>query len=269
MIRSEIYGVDFSGSKRAGKKIWFASGIVQQGGLEIQSCRRISELTNGRSDRATCLRALRELIRSRPSSVWGCDFPFGLPQQLIEHERWTDFVLSFPTEYADEEEFSRKCRAISCGKELKRRTDTETATPFSAYNLRLYRQTFFGIRDVLEPLVREDVACVLPMQRADAGKPWILEVCPASTLKDAGINLRYKGKTAPHRAARWELLDWLEHSGVSVTDDAVRSKALEDRDGDALDSIIASFAAWRNLGGLERPNPGGPIAYLREGHVYV
>jgi hypothetical protein len=47
----------------------------------------------------------------------------------------------------------------------------------------LFRQTCFGIRSVLAPLVRDGLVSVVPMQRPAADKPWLLEICPASTLK--------------------------------------------------------------------------------------
>ena len=39
-----IYGIDFSGAKDAGKKIWIASGTVEQDGLLIEECYRAGSL---------------------------------------------------------------------------------------------------------------------------------------------------------------------------------------------------------------------------------
>ena len=66
----------------------------------------------------------------------------------------------------------------------------------SIFRLRLYRQTYFGIRDVLYPLARDQQVCVLPMQSVLPDRAWILKICPASTLKRENLYLRrYKRGT--------------------------------------------------------------------------
>ncbi len=199
-----ICGIDFSGAKDAGKRIWIASGTVERDSLLIEECYRAKDLPGSGKDRDQCLAALRDFIGRESASALGLDFPFGLPQALVKHKKsWEDFVLSFPGDYFAPEEFRRLCREAAGGHELKRLTDQETQTPFSAYNLRLYRQTYYGIRDVLHPLVRDQLACVLPMQSALPGKPWILEICPASTLKRKGLYSSYKGSYYSARPDRF------------------------------------------------------------------
>ena len=44
-----IYGVDFSGAKDAGKKIWIAEGVVKGDSLLIEDCFRARDLRKGRS----------------------------------------------------------------------------------------------------------------------------------------------------------------------------------------------------------------------------
>ena len=91
--------------------------------------------------------------------------------------------------------FKTKCNDAAGNNELKRKTDEETSTPFSPYNLRMFRQTYFGIKDILAPLVIDKIACVLPMQQPEQYKPWIIEICPASTLKNLNpyIIARFSG----------------------------------------------------------------------------
>ena len=48
-------------------------------------------------------------------------------------------------------------------KELKRRTDIEAKAPFSAYNLWIYRQTYYGIKELLGPLVSKNLVNVPPL----------------------------------------------------------------------------------------------------------
>jgi len=214
---------------------------------------------------------LRDFIGRANACALGLDFPFGLPQALVKHKKsWEEFVLSFPGDYFAPEEFRRLCREASGGHELKRITDIESQTPFSPYNLRLYRQTYHGIRDVLHPLVRDQLACVLPMQSALPGKPWILEICPASTLKRRGLYSSYKGKTNAHHAARAFVLESLEATGpLSIPAQGVRSAILEDRGGDALDSVIAAFATFRALRHPALLTVESSDAYALEGYVYV
>ncbi|GAF97778.1 unnamed protein product, partial [marine sediment metagenome] len=158
----------------AGKKIWIASGVIEEGVLQIEDCRRGDALPGSGKGRDRCLAALRDFLEREEACAFGLDFPFGLPRALVKQGSWDDFVLSFPDNYSSPEEFRRVCRVAAGDSELKRVTDLESHTPFSPYNLRLYRQTYFGIRDVLHPLVRDHLAYVLPMQSALPDRPWIL-----------------------------------------------------------------------------------------------
>ena len=270
--RDRVYGVDFSGAKDAGRRIWLAGGVVDGDALRIETCDRACELPGSGRSRERCLPVLRDFIAGETDCAFGLDFPFGLPQALVKQGSWDGFVRSFPDEYASPEEFRRICRAAAGGRELKRVTDRESKTPFAPYNIRLYRQTYFGIRDVLHPLVRDGLGCVLPMQRRRADKPWILEICPASTLKEARLymHMPYKGRTEEHRAARAHILERLEATGeLSIAAPAVRAAVLGDHGGDALDSVIAALATFR---ALRDPIPivvKGGEPYALEGYVYV
>jgi len=268
-----VYGVDFSGAKDAGKKIWIASGVIEKNTLRIEECHRADALPGSGKSRDQCLVALRDFIAKEDACAFGLDFPFGLPQALVKQkERWEDFVLSFPDDYSSPEEFRGLCREASGGRELKRITDQKSKTPFSPYNLRLYRQTYYGIRDVLYPLVRDQLACVLPMQHALPDRPWIMEICPASTLKLRWKDtyFPYKGRTDEHRAARASILERLEAIGaLSIPAQAVRLKILEDRGGDALDSVIATLATSRALRDPALLAVQISNAYALEGYVYV
>jgi hypothetical protein len=148
-----VYGVDFSGAADAGKKIWFTQGVSEGGSLHIEACYQGADLPDSGVRRDRCLAALRDLIARETDSAIGLDFPFGLPRELVKMDTWEDFALSFPDRYASPEVFRETCCATTDGSELKRVTDRESHTPFSPYNIRLYRQTYFGISDVLAPVV--------------------------------------------------------------------------------------------------------------------
>ncbi|MCZ6557292.1 MAG: hypothetical protein O7A69_05885, partial [SAR324 cluster bacterium] len=69
--------------------------------------------------------------------------------------------------------------------------------------------------------------------------PWLLEICPASTLKRMGRYRPYKGKSSSHRAMRGEILAHLEHSGLVLSSPSLGRKIAEDKGGDALDAVNA------------------------------
>ena len=103
-------GVDFSGAKAAGKKIWLSVGKVKGGALSVDVCCPATALTGGNPAREAALAALRALISVSPSAVVGCDFPFGLPRSLVDATSWEAFVLGFAKRYATPEAFRAACR---------------------------------------------------------------------------------------------------------------------------------------------------------------
>lgn len=267
-IPARVHGVDFSGAIDAGRRIWIASGVVEDGTPRIVDCRRAEELPGSGRRRERALAALRELIAGERAAAIGLDFPFGLPAPLVPDGSWVDFALAFAGRYPDPEAFRHACVTQTGGRELKRLTDLEARTPFSSYNLRLYRQTYAGIRDLLAPLVRADVARVVPMQPVAPDRPWLLEICPASTLKRASLYRSYKGQTLAQRVARERILASLGSSGALAIPDAVRRRALDDPGGDALDSLIAAAATSGAVRDPSFPGADPDGRYAREGRVY-
>jgi len=266
---THIYGVDFSGAQDAGRRIWIAEGTPRGRSLAIHKCLRAMDLVESGRKREICLPALRRFIERRKDCVFGLDFPFGLPSELTQYKSWKRFVLRFPTEYPSADELSRICRERTGGREPKRSTDSDAKTPFSPINLRLYRQTYHGIRDVLYPLVRGNEVNVLPMLQADPGKPLLLEICPASTLKHLFETRRlpsYKGSKKERMANRKDILKRLEgETALSFHNKRLRSRIVDDTGGDALDSVIAALAAFRAV----QNGPHGFDDRNIEGKVYV
>ncbi len=264
-----VYGIDFSGAKDAGRKIWVAVGSVQHGVLCIGDCRPAAEFLGTKANREICLAALRQFIAGQKEVIFALDFPFGLPRALTHAKSWAQFVHDFPRRYASAGEFREACLRAAERKELRRCTDKTSRTPFSPYNLRLYRQTFYGIANLLSPLVREDQACVLPMQKPTRGKPWLIEICPASWLRKKGlIGISYKGRSKAHWDGRRQLVGALLRQPGLLIASHVQEIALENKGGDALDSLIAAYAAF----GAISSNPLKPCDYSAdfsiEGYVY-
>ena len=263
-----VYGIDFSGAKDAGKHIWIATGVVEGKVLRIEKCSRADRFLGSGRGLEQCLSVLREFIASEKSSAFGLDFPFGLPRELLNQGSWEEFIFDFRKRYPSAEEFHSLCHLATDGKERKRLTDREARTPFSPYNRHIYKQTYYGIRDVLRPLVQGGLARVLPMQRPEPGLPWVLEICPASTLKRLG--LPDKGRTKAHYDNRTHILEGLEAMQcLSISSSSLRSIVLDDHNGDALDSVIAASATFRVVCNPNRLIPGDMEPYRLEGYVYV
>ncbi len=112
-------------------------------------------------------------------------------------------------------------------------------------------------------------ASVLPMQRPEAGRPWLLEICPASPLKREGLEMPYMGRQAEHRENRAAILSRLAGAGrVQINSAELRAQLVEDRGGDALDAVIAAYATGRALREADRLLTDDPV-YGVEGLVYV
>jgi hypothetical protein len=266
-----IYGIDFSGAEKdAGRLIWICRLSLSGDSPLVNSCLRAEQLPGSGARRAPCLSALCTLIAEHDSrSIFGLDFPFGVPRAVLRETDWESFVRLFATTFPDCESFRAQCRERANGRELKRRTDRETQTPFSAYNLRLYKQTYFGIRDVIGPLLQNGSGWFAPMQRRLAGKPCIVEICPASTLKRHGLYRSYKGPLPEHLAARREILRSIEaKSGMQFEDPLLRDVIVSETGGNALDSLVAAWAIY-GVRGTPLTLETGELDYRVEGRVHA
>ena len=74
-IYRRVYGVDFSGTKDAGKRIWIASGVIEEDALRVEKCCRADSLPGSGRRREHCLKTLRDFIGSENKCVFGLDFP--------------------------------------------------------------------------------------------------------------------------------------------------------------------------------------------------
>jgi hypothetical protein len=261
-LTRRIFGLDFSGATDAGRRIWLAEAARTSTGLDIRSCQPACELPGGAVDRASALAALRDFITRSPDAIFGCDFPFSLPRVLIAASDWTTFIAGF--DHVDASAFRDRCRQDSPNGEPKRPTDVEAKTPWCAFNVRLYRQSFHGLAEVLRPLVGLGRAVALPMQATVADRAWLIETCPASVLKHLGWRGSYKG--GMFKRQRREILRLLiDRSLLRPLSLRLERRVLDDPGGDALDSIIAALATATALEEIVGGSDGGdPL----EGRVY-
>lgn len=268
---NRIYGVDFSGAADAGKHIWIAEGDVTNDGLAITDCRSASEFLEVSPTRDVTFPALVEFILSQPDAAFGFDFPFGLPASMVDEDSWTAFVAAFPSRYPTLADFDTDCHAASGGKEWKRLCDVETRAPFSPYNRRVISQTYYGIRDLLLPLIMDGPASVPPIHQADGIVPWLLEVCPAGSLKAVGLyKPPYKGRSTAHYEARSRILKSLETDGsIQAVSPALRDTILNNAGGDAMDSVVAAAVTARTVNNPAFIDAKSGEPYNVEGCIYV
>lgn len=105
------------------------------------------------------------------------------------------------------------------------------------------------------------------MQPPAPGQTWLLEICPASTLKWLGHYAPYKRRDAA--SVREGLLNTLTRDGRVEVSNAVRDAVIRDHKGDALDSVIAAITTWRVLPDAAAMRvESGSLAAI-EGHVFV
>jgi hypothetical protein len=262
---TRILGVDFSGASDAGRKIWIAEGrLSSSGALELLHCIPAVDLPDGGVRPEQAVPALARHLATLREARIGCDFPFSLPRDLVTTRSWRSFALRYAAEFADAESFRSIMRSRHNAIEHKRMTDRIAGTPFNSYNLRLYRQTWWGITGLLGPLVRAGRAIVRPQQKLMAGRPTLIEVCAACTLKSIDLYPPYKGKEPEHRRARKRIMDHFIDRGTLVAPaQRMRQLLLDNEGGDALDAVIGAIATARADLAQE------PDAFQRlEGRVY-
>jgi hypothetical protein len=265
-----IIGIDFSGSKEAGKHICITIASPGNGVLTINSCERLCDMPGGTQELDPSMAFLVSLIAKQSNALVGIDFPFSNPKSVIKENTWEKYVANYAAKFGDADSFRNTYSEFSMKlfghPEVKRQTDKITKTPWCPWNLKLYKQTYNGISKVLFPLIRDDLARVLPMQMPAPKKSIVIEICPASTLKDLNLYNEYKGNKQVHKDNRKRLLEGLRERAVHIPIE-LGPMLIGDKDGDGIDSIVAAYAVWRNLSKLTSVDVD-PI-YKLEGMVYV
>lgn len=245
-VTVRVHGIDFSGAKRAGEKVWVASGEYDET-LTIEQVRRATALF-GSADRGTVLAGLREWILEQEGAV-GLDCSFGLPRQVHPYGSWRAFCERFPGAFDSPEELQGTCaertKAITGGERtyLKRATDERTNAR-SPYHWLVGSQTYYGIGELVAPLVERGVA-VEPMAPVPDADVRLLEIYPAATLRALGLpDTKYKGGHDGEHERRETILAGLREWGV-ILPEGIEGTLLHDFEGDALDSVVAAVAVAR------------------------
>lgn len=261
-----IIGLDFSGARRPGRALWLAAARPAGGMLAVDSVQPAAALPGAGTERSTVYAAVRRHLLAAAPAVVGCDFPFSLPERLLGGLDWPAFAAGFAARFADAEAFREVCRRAHRAGELRRRTDRAAKTPFAAYNLRLYRQTFHGIRDLLAPLAGQASVAVAGVAARPGATLILAECCPASTLKAAGLYRPYKGAGAAAAAGRHAIAAALPDLGVRTSPETACLLTAQPG-GDALDSVLAALGAWRAWQTPGFPAPADALE-AREARVF-
>jgi hypothetical protein len=246
--------VDWSGSAHAGRKIWAARVAFHRTGARLV---RLWQPFLG-LDAAGVAGCFSDWLTGQEFDVAGLDFCFGLSS---EH-RVPGLPAGGPaalgawvSRFVRPEDFK-----AALGQERKRETDRLMRAPFAPTNLRMFRQTYWGLRalaSVRLPIPPWDE----PARRA------VVEVLPAHVVSVLCRGSRYKGAGTQARSQRQRLLVVLARDcrlGISPRDEEIM---LDDSEGDALDAVLAAVAAggaWQS--GLN----GVPLqaAASSEGWIY-
>jgi len=292
-----IFGVDFSGARKAGRTIWIArvepddcgmlgpALVNSRPGRSTRPACRLADLQRledlcGTADRAPALAFLVEAIAQSQQALWALDFPFGLPIELQKPRAgWLSQLRLVRFWNRDAREFGLRCleqaKALGGPNHIRRLTDTETKTPFDTYHYRIIYQTFHGMRDVLDPLHDTKDTAILPFQydRLSAAQRVVIESCPSSTLKRLGLPYRNykqagKGPSDPdRRGVRGQLLRAVsKHIRISRSQ---RQVILNNTGGDALDAVIAALGGLHAWITTDHDAVARHPRYPREGFIYA
>lgn len=246
-----IHGVDFSGADSDGAaKIRVASRRLD-GPREVQAAPRCGR-------RGLLEAMLRAAARGEPQ-LWRIDAPFALPIETLEAHSigggWiamAEWMRGFGSARAWRSGLRDRSR-----REPRRACDLALRTPMAPMNLRIFKQTWTLVCEVLLPLAKAGVR-LEPF--GGGGAVTVAEGCPASLLQLRGWPHRgYKGRGEPPRRLRQEILERLREEERLAIGQEIAAEAIDDEEGDLLDALLL----------VGDPICGPPPAEaLREGWVY-
>lgn len=254
-----VVGIDFSGSKRPGRSIWIAKGVANApDDIAIESIEPAADAFDA-SGRDEILPSLREFITGLGDATVGIDFPFALPAECHEIVSWTDFLTYFHATFSNGsiDDYPGSFAADGAG---RREIDYRYAGQ-SPLGPQIKYQVFYGLRDLLYPLIVEaEAATVSPMQEQVDGLPTVIEVYPAATFgRLCCYRTGYKDSpgASDRREANFECL------AVEFGIEETYRETIVGSD-DALDSLCAACSAGRaSYNGLDREETNV------EGLIYV
>ena len=229
----KILGVDFSGSKHPAKKIALAE-LETKDVLTLKKVYLLSDLKPLENPYALLVSIIAEF------PIAGLDAPLGLPFHSIGVDSYEELLKRFSDKFESAEQLYVHGKNFK--KEPKREAEMVAGVPFSAYNLRLYRQTWNAIGQVARPLVWEHNFSVAgAMNRKNK---LLLEACPASYWKKiARLNASYKGKSTALLKERENKLNYLINKEQLCVLKGQKEKIIQNAEGDLLDAVTCAIIA--------------------------
>jgi hypothetical protein len=237
--RLVLHGVDFSGADGGGAaKIRIA---------ERESAPRSAVGMRGRIDRNGLRKAILESAEDGRDHLWRIDAPFGLPVECFAADRpdgmadgpltWRA-IADWMARFDSARDWRGAMRDMS-RREPKRICDREFKTPLAPMNLRVFKQTFTVIKEILLPLAEEGIAIEpVSVPGGEPARVRVCEGCPASVLHHRGWPSKgYKGGGEPPRVRREEIIRLLRKEGLEIPS-PVAVEAIHDQEGDILDALI-------------------------------
>ncbi len=278
----QVVGVDFSGARLSGLNAWISRTEIlpDRRRLKLVQLSPLGKLAPS-DDRNDVNAYLVQQIEQSQASLWGFDFPFGLPIEL-KLGTWPKQLQAIGRFDGDAKKYGHflvdRTRQISDAMHIRRVTDRETQTPFDCYHYRIIYQTFHGMRDILRHIHTSPETAVLPFQFDKLGddaspvKRVVVEACPSSTLKRLALPHRLykqsesKPPTPEKIAVRKTILAAIEKV-VDITA-AQRKVMLANPGGDALDSLLAAVGVFQVAMLDDHQAIAKHPRYRREGRVY-
>ena len=237
-----LHGVDFSGADAGGAaKIRAVTRDLGAPGTPVASM--------GRLDRRALVRAILASREDGRAHLWRVDAPMSLPAEIAREfgvdgdwmalARWMQ-GLGSPRLWRTE------VRGLT-RREPRRACDDAFSTPMSPLNLRVFKQNWTFVCEVLLRLAEAGVRvdpCV-------PGKPGcrvaVCEGCPASVLQALGWPRRgYKGGGEPPARVRAEIVRSLRSTGM-VIPESVAAEAVRDEQGDLLDALVLALPPFATV----------------------
>lgn len=232
-----LHGVDFSGGGGGGR------GKIRAVARDLDRP-RVPLRDLGRLDRA----GLRSLILDAADdgpSLWRIDAPASVPIEVAEAhgvgDTWLE-IARWMRGYEDARAWRTALRAKS-RREPRRRCDRAFATPMAPMNLRVFKQTWTFVCEILLPLAESGRVRIEPVHPGNAATT-VVEGCPAAVLASKGWPRRgYKGRGDGPREVREEILRLVGEAGVVVGSE-MADEAVADGEGDLLDAVLLATEPW-------------------------
>ena len=132
MAFGTVFGVDFSGAKRAGRNTWLArlepTGWISPAHrlVGLSSLERLA----GTDERGPSLAHLVERVARSEDALWALDFPFGLPVEVLDPGSTWPGQFALLRAWGDDAyglglECVRRAQALGGPNHIRRLTDTE------------------------------------------------------------------------------------------------------------------------------------------------